>query len=406
MTKQTKPKQAKGIDWDVRYAQRTQRMTSSIIREILKITQQPDVISFGGGMPASELFLAREVEQACCYILANEAQKALQYGVTEGYPPLKTYLVSKMGKYGITVEEDNILITNGSQQALDLVGRIFVNPGDLVLTEAPTYLGALQAWNAYGPSYVTVPLDDDGMKIDQLEDILKQEPAKFIYVLPNFHNPAGVTLSLERRKKLVEIATRFGVFIVEDDPYGELRFEGEDLPPLITLDKGQVLYLSTFSKILSPGIRLGWITAPKEVIRRLAQAKQGTDLHTSTFVQMIANDICQRGLLRPHVFKLRQVYKERCDTMLAAMEKYFPPGVSWTRPQGGLFLWVTLPEHVDTTEFLKVAVEEKVAFVPGTAFYPDGRGRNHMRLSFSNVTPEVIEEGIRRLGQALVREFG
>ena len=407
MAKRTKTAEcAKGVDWDGCYAQRTQRMTSSIIREILKITQQPEVISFAGGMPASEFFLAREVEEACRYILGNEAQKALQYGVTEGYPPLKAYLVGKMRKYGIVVEEDNILITNGSQQALDLVGRIFIDSGDVVLTEAPTYLGALQAWNVYGPRYVTVPLDDDGMRVDQLEGILKQEPVKLIYVLPNFHNPAGVTLSLERRKKLVEIAVRYGVCIVEDDPYGELRFEGEDLPPLVTLDRGNVLYLSTFSKTLSPGIRLGWITAPKEVIGKLVQVKQGADLHTSTFIQMVANDVCQRGLLRPHVLRLRQVYKERRDTMLASMEKYFPPGVSWTRPQGGLFLWVTLPEHIDTTEFLKVAVEEKVAFVPGPAFYPDGRGRNCMRLSFSNVTPEVIEEGIRRLGQALVREFG
>ncbi len=406
MTKQTQRAECtKGVEWDRCYAQRTQRVTSSAIREILKITQQPEIISFAGGLPASEFFLAHELEAACHHVLSNEAQKALQYGVTEGYPPLKAYLVDKMRKYGIVAEEDNILITNGSQQALDLVGRIFIDSGDVVLIEAPTYLGALQAWNIYGPRYVTVPLDDEGMRVDQLENILKQEPVKFIYVLPNFHNPAGVTLSLERRKKLVEIAARHKVFVVEDDPYGELRFEGEDLPPLVTLD-GSVLYLSTFSKILSPGMRLGWITAPKEVINKLVQAKQGADLHTSTFVQMVANDICRRDLLHPHVLKLRQIYKERRDTMLASMEKYFPPGVRWTRPQGGLFLWVTLPEHVDTTEFLKVAVEEKVAFVPGPAFYPDGRGRNCMRLSFSNVTPQVIEEGIRRLGQALVREFG
>jgi 2-aminoadipate transaminase len=357
-------------------------------------------------MPASEFFLAREVEEACRYVLTNEAHKALQYGVTEGYPPLRAYLVGKMRKYGIVVEEDNILITNGSQQALDLVGRVFIDSGDVVLTEAPTYLGALQAWNVYGPRYVTVSLDDDGLEVDQLEDVLKREPVKFIYVLPNFHNPAGVTLSLERREKLVEIAANYGVCIVEDDPYGELRFEGEDLPPLAALGGGKVLYLSTFSKTLSPGMRLGWIAAPKEVIGKLVQVKQGADLHTSTFVQMVANDICQRGILHPSVLRLRQVYKERRDAMLASMEKYFPPGVSWTRPQGGLFLWVTLPEHVDATEFLKVAVEEKVAFVPGTAFYPDGCGHNYMRLSFSNVTPEVIEEGIKRLGQALVREFG
>jgi 2-aminoadipate transaminase len=253
---------------------------------------------------------------------------------------------------------------------------------------------------------VTAPLDEDGIRTDKLEEVLERHPVKFMYVLPNFHNPAGVTMTLERRLKLVELAARYGVFIVEDDPYGELRFEGEDITPLVALHKENVLYLSTFSKTLSPGIRLGWIVAPSKIIAKLVQAKQGSDLHTSTFIQMVANDICQRGILRSHVKTIRDVYRERRDAMLAAMEKHFPPDVTWTRPEGGLFLWVQLPEHVDTTEFLNVALQEKVAFVPGRVFYPDEGGKNAMRLTFATASPEKIEEGIKRLGRALIREFG
>jgi len=253
---------------------------------------------------------------------------------------------------------------------------------------------------------VTVPLDDDGMQVTLLEDVLKREPVRFIYVLPNFHNPAGTTLPLERRIKLAELAAEYGVFIVEDDPYGELRFEGEDITPIVVLHKENTIYLSTFSKTLAPGVRLGWIVAPEEVTAKLVQAKQGADLHTSTFVQMVVNDICQRGLLRPHVRKLREVYRERRDVMLAALEEHFPPGTGWTRPQGGLFLWGRLPEGFDSAEFLKIAVEEeKVAFVPGFAFYPDGDGSNTMRLNFSNAPPDKISEGIARLGRAIKKEL-
>jgi 2-aminoadipate transaminase len=388
-------------NWDERFAERTQNMMSSIIRELLKLAMQPDIISFAGGMPASELFMVREFEEACHYVLTHDGVRALQYGITEGYPPLRQYLVEKMEEYDVPAEPDNILIINGSQQALDLIGKIFIDRGDLVLTEGPTYLGAIQAFRAYQVHFVTVPLDEDGIRTDKLEEMLKRHPVKFIYVLPNFHNPAGVTMTLERRLQLVELAARYGVFIVEDDPYGELRFEGEDIPPLAVLHKENVLYLSTFSKTLAPGIRLGWIVAPCNIIAKLVQAKQGSDLHTSTFVQMVAHDICQRGILRHHTKEIRAVYKERRDAMLAAMEKHFPPGITWTRPQGGLFLWVQLPEHVDASEFLNVALEEKVAFVPGRVFYPDDDGKNAMRLTFATAGPEKIEEGIRRLGRAL-----
>jgi len=392
--------------WDEVLAGRTERMKSSIIRETLKLMSTPGLISLAGGMPAPELFPVREFMEACRFVLDNDAVHALQYGVTEGYPPLKQYLVEKMQKYGVPAEEENVLIVNGSQQALDLIGKVFLNPGDTVLTDGPTYLGALQAWQAYEARFVTVPLDEDGTRVDLVEDILKREPVKFIYCLPNFHNPAGVTLSLERRRKLVDLAARYGVFLVEDDPYGELRFEGEDIIPLVVMHKENTVYLSTFSKTLAPGIRMGWISAPAKVIGRLVQAKQGADLHTSTFVQMVVNDICQRGFLRQHVRHIRQTYKERCGVMLKAMEEHFPPQVHWTRPQGGLFLWVILPQGADCMELMQAAREQKVAFIPGTAFYPEPQdGRNALRLTFSNSSPEMIEEGIKRLGLALKRHL-
>lgn len=392
--------------WDELFAKRTEGMKSSVIRDLLKYTQRPDVISFAGGLPAPEVFPIREFKEAAEFVLDEVGAQALQYGPTDGYAPLKDFLVEKMRKYGVPAEPSNILLTNGSQQALDLISKLFVDPGDKILTESPTYLGALQAFNAYQPEYLTVPVDDDGIQVDLLEDILAVHKVKFIYTMPNFQNPTGVTMSLERRMKLVELAAKYGTFIIEDDPYGELRYEGEDVTPLIVLHKENVFYLSTFSKTMAPGIRLGWVIAPEKLIAKLVQAKQGADLHTSSLIQMLAYDICQRGILKNHVKTIRRVYRERRDAMLAAMAKYFPSGVTWTHPQGGMFLWVQTPEHVDTAEFLKIALEEKVAFVPGFAFYPQGGGHNTMRLNFSNAKPEMIEEGIQRLARALRREFG
>jgi 2-aminoadipate transaminase len=394
-------------DWQGALASRTQRMQSSIIRELLKFTMLPDVISFAGGLPAPEAFPVRDFQDACRWILEHDPEHALQYGPTEGYPPLKDYLIEAMRKYEIPAVQGNVLFTNGSQQALDLLGRTFIDDGDKIVTERPTYLGAIQAWNYYGPQYLTVRMDDHGMRMDDLEETLAANPGvKFIYVLPNFHNPAGTTLSLERRLRLVELAAEHGVFIVEDDPYGELRFEGQDITPIFALHKENTIYLSTFSKTLSPGMRLGWIVAPERVISKIIQAKQGADLHTSSLVQCLAYDICQRGLLRAHVRKVRAIYRERRDAMLAAMEEHFPPEVKWTRPQGGLFLWVRLPECMDAEALLKVAIEEKVAFVPGHAFYPaGGDGRCCLRLNFSYARPEVAEEGIRRLGRAIRRQM-
>jgi 2-aminoadipate transaminase len=394
-------------DWEGTLAHRTARMQSSIIRELLKYTMLPDVISFAGGLPAPECFPVRDFRDACCWILDHSAERALQYGPTEGHPPLKDYLIEAMSKYEIPAVRDNILFTNGSQQALDFMGRVFINPGDKIVVGRPTYLGAIQAWNVYGPEYVTVPLDDNGMRMDELENALRANPGvKFIYVLPNFHNPAGVTLPLDRRLRLVELAVEHRLFIIEDDPYGELRFEGDDITPIFALHKENTIYLSTFSKTLAPGLRLGWIVAPERVMAKLVQAKQGADLHTSTLVQYLANDICQRGLIRAHVRRVRSTYRERRDAMLKAMEEHFPTSVTWTRPQGGLFLWVQMPEYMDSVRLLEVALEEKVAFVPGHAFYPGGSdGRCCMRLNFSHSTPDMIEEGIERLGRAIRRQM-
>lgn len=397
--------------WDHRYAQRTQRMGSSAIRELLKYSEKPDIISFAGGLPAPDVFPVEEFTEACIRVLRDYGPQALQYGTTEGYLPLREMIARHTERYGINISPDNLLITSGSQQALDLLGKIFINRGDRILVESPTYLGALQAWNAYGAEYVAVPFDENGMITDELEEALRTGP-KFIYVLPNFQNPTGSTLSLERRKKLVELADTYGVPIIEDDPYGQLRYEGEHLPPVVELDseyrnncdlcyRGNVIYLSTFSKILAPGLRLAWVVAPPEVIRKLVQAKQGADLHTSTFNQIVAHEVSRGGFLDRHIKLIRKVYGERRDVMLAAMDRYFPPEADWTHPQGGLFLWSTLPDYLDTSELIKDAVEQKVAFVPGAPFYPCGGGKTTMRLNFSNASPDKIMEGISRLGKVI-----
>ncbi len=395
------------MDWEPRLAKRTAGMKSSMIRELLKLTQQPDIISFAGGLPAPELFPVREFGEACNQILKTMGQVALQYSTTEGHPPLRQWLATTMAKYGIWVEPENILMTNGSQQALDLIGKLFVEPGSCVMTSAPTYLGALQAWNAYEACYCTIPQDDDGILVDQIPDLIKKKGRpRFLYVLPNFHNPAGTTLPLDRRLRLAQIAREHDLILIEDDPYGELRFEGEDITPIFKLAPERTIYLSTFSKTLAPGIRLGWIVAPKTIISRFVQAKQGADLHTGTFVQMIANDICQRGILKEHVKKIREVYCERRNAMIAALEEHWPEGCHWTRPVGGLFLWAQLPKNVDTMKMLAKAIDRKVAYVPGIAFYPgESDGFNTMRLNFSNATVMQIRDGVRRLGEVIRAEL-
>ncbi|HEX3321889.1 MAG TPA: PLP-dependent aminotransferase family protein [Terriglobales bacterium] len=400
--------------WTSRYAQRTKGVKSSAIRELLKLTQQPEVISFAGGLPAPDVFPIERFREACAKVLKDQGKLALQYGASEGYEPLREMIARHTSRYGIKAGPENVLITSGSQQALDFIGKLLINPGDRVLVEAPTYLGALQAFNVYGAEYVSVPSDDDGIQTELLEGPLRSGP-KFMYVLPNFQNPGGTTLSEGRREQLVLLADRFGIPIVEDDPYGQLRYEGEHLTPLVVLDRvnlrrdngysiGNVIYLSTFSKTLAPGLRLGWIVAPPDVITKLIQLKQGADLHTSTFAQIVAYEVARDNFMDEHIKVIRRVYGERRDAMLAALEEYFPPEVSWTRPKGGLFLWVTLPEGMDCQKLFESAIKENVAFVPGESFYASNgnhQGRRHFRLNFSYVPPDKIREGVRRLSIAV-----
>lgn len=402
--------------WNDRQAQRTQRLKSSIIRELLKWTQLPDVLSFAGGLPAPEVFPVAEATAASARVLEGSGSKALQYSTTEGYDPLRELLVGHMAGYGIRVRRENVLITAGSQQALDLIGKLFLNSGDRVLVEDPTYMGAVQAFTSYQADYITVPIDDAGMRVDLLEDAIRGGP-KFLYVLPNFQNPAGTTLSLERRVRLVELANHYGVPIVEDDPYRQLRYRGEHLPSLVKLDAemhdcdhgqhdftGNVIYTGTFSKILAPGFRIGWIVAPERVVARLVQMKQGTDLHTSTFTQMVAYEVAKDGFLDRHIERIRATYGERREVMLVAMERHFPEEARWTRPEGGLFLWTTLPEGIDTYAILREALDAKVAYVPGSPFFANGGGENTLRLNFSFLAPDPAEEGIRRLGAFFKRK--
>jgi 2-aminoadipate transaminase len=396
--------------WDNRYAQRTQRMKGSAIRELLKVSEEMDIISFAGGFPAPESFPVDEFKTACDNVLTELGPQSLQYHSTEGYRPLRDLIARYMGRYKIEIATDNILITAGSQQALDLIGKCFINRGDRILVENPTYLGALQAWSPYGAEYIMVNMDEDGMKTDELENAFRSGP-KFIYTVPNFQNPTGVTMSLERRQQLVKLASVYGIPIVEDDPYGQIRYEGDSLPSLVVLDSqinpnsgsynGNVLYLSTFSKVLAPGIRVGSVIAPPEVIQKLVIAKQSTDLQVSTFNQMVAYEISHGGFIDKHIIKIRKINLERRDVMLEALAKEMPSGVKWTHPQGGLFLWVTLPNGIKSKDVFTKALVAKVAFVSGESFFPYGGGENTMRLNFSNARPEMIREGIKRLGKVL-----
>jgi 2-aminoadipate transaminase len=362
------------------------------------------------------MFPMTAVQEACQRVLAEHGPRALQYGPTQGYRPLREMITRHTARYGIAITPDNVLVTSGSQQALDLLGKVFINPGDRILVEAPTHVGALQAWQSYQAEYADVPVDAEGLQIDRLEAALRSGP-KFLYVLPNFHNPTGVTLSLARRLKLIAQADHYGVPILEDDPYGQLRYTGEHSTPLAVLDgrvharadrpySGNVLYLSSFSHTLAPGLRLGWMIAPTDVMQHLVQAKQGADLQTSLFLQMVAYEVARGGFLDHHVRELRVIYRERRDAMLMALRHSFPAEAAWTEPQGGLFVWVTLPPTLDATTVLQDALAADVAFAPGSAFFAHGGGQHMMRLNFTCMEPDQIEEGIRRLGGVLTHCLG
>jgi DNA-binding transcriptional MocR family regulator len=376
---------------------------ASEIRELLKLTQRPEVISFAGGLPAPELFPIEEMKKAAIKVLDQKGAAALQYGPTEGYNPLREKIAKRMAKVKVNATIDNILITSGSQQGLDFVARVFINPGDVVICESPTYLGAINAFKAYEPRFVEVPTDDEGMILEDLEKALKEnENAKFIYVIPDFQNPSGKTWSLERRKGLVELANKYNVAVVEDNPYGELRFEGEILPSLQHFDtEGRVIFLGTFSKILTPGVRLGWICAHPEVLSKFIMVKQGADLQSATTAQMEVDQLLEDYDIEEHIEKIKAVYKKRKDLMIKTMEEEFPEGVTWTNPQGGLFTWVVLPEHLNAREIAVKALEKNVAYVPGGAFFPNGGHENTFRMNYSNMPEDKIVEGIKRLGEVL-----
>lgn len=385
---------------DYNFAARVSHMESSVIREILKVTERPEVISFAGGMPAPEMFPLKEIREAFSSVLQGDDASALQYSTTEGYPPLREYIAARMREKRVEAGPDNILITNGSQQALDLLAKLFIDPGDIVLVEKPSYLGAIQTFRSYQAGFLSVPTDKCGIDVDALELAIKKNNPKIIYLTPTFKNPTGVTMSLERRRAVARLLERYGVPLIEDDPYGDLRYSGEPLPPIKSFDdSGRVIYLSTFSKTIAPGLRLGWIAANRELIRKLVLAKQGTDLHTGTLVQRAVHRYLEVSDISGHVLAIRREYGLRRDIMLEEMRQNFPPGISRTKPDGGMFLWVTMPENFDTIKLLDRAIEENVAYVPGAPFYTDREGLNTMRLNFSNSTPDQIKSGIRRLAR-------
>jgi 2-aminoadipate transaminase len=389
-----------------RFASRMSRMSVSALREILKVTEQPEIISFAGGMPAPELFPVAELARAHADVFSEEGAAAMQYSRTEGWKPLRDWIATRLRKRGIEAEADRVLITSGSQQGIDLVAKAFLDAGDSVVVENPCYLAALQAFSGFEATFIPVDSDDEGMRIEQVESALKQSCPKLIYIVSDFHNPKGTSLSLSRRKQLIDLSSRFSVPILEDDPYGELRYFGQPQPPLAAMDKdGLVIYLSTFSKTLSPGMRLGWVAASKEIIQALVIAKQATDLHTNTIEQRAAARLLADFDYDGHVAELCSVYGERCAAMIEAIENCFPEQCCSTRPQGGLFLWVELPANIRSEDLFEDALRNGVAFVPGTPFFADKPRHNYARLNFSNRPPDVIKKGIEIIANALKRRM-
>jgi 2-aminoadipate transaminase len=382
------------------------RMPPSAVREILKVTEQPEVLSFAGGLPAPELFPTDAIAEAYADVLAKDGRAALQYSTTEGYGPLREWVAARLARRGIRVGADQVLITNGSQQGIDLVARVLLDPGDAVAVENPSYLAALQTFSGCEASFVAVASDDDGMDVDDLARAFAVRVPKLVYVVSEFSNPRGTTLSRERRAALVRLCQQHRVPVLEDNPYGELRFRGEDLPAIASFDDaGVAIHLGTFSKTLAPGMRLGWLVGPKELVRACTIAKQAADLHTGTLAQRAAVSLLGRFDYDAHLARLRVIYGERCVTMLDALARHLPAGTRWTRPDGGLFIWGQLPSGVSADDLFHDAIRERVAFVPGSAFYAVAPRHDMLRLNYSNCQPEQIEEGIARLGRAVRRRL-
>jgi 2-aminoadipate transaminase len=389
------------------FASRTREMKSSAMRDMMAITQRPDVISLAGGLPETGSFPPQSFAAAAQRIAAESCARALQYGPTEGLDELKECVVEVMAEEDMRVDPAEMIITTGGQQVIDLVTKTLIDPGDVIVAEGPTYPGAVPTFSSYQADVVHIDVDSEGMRVELLDDVLDRldrdgRTPKFVYTVPSFQNPAGVTMSLERRHKLVEIAHRRELLVLEDNPYGLLRYEGSPQPTLRSLDGGvYVMYLGTFSKILSPGIRLGWVVAPPPVLEKINLGKQAADLCTSTLTQLLVRAYFDQGMWRDYVDSLNEIHRARRDAMLDALAEFFPSQAEWTRPAGGLFVWVTLPDFIDTTDLLARALRDNVAFVPGEGAYLDGRGRDSMRLNFSGSDEDTIREGIRRIGEVV-----
>jgi 2-aminoadipate transaminase len=384
-----------------RLACRMADMPPSVVREILKVAERPDILSFAGGLPAPELFPVEAIAEAHAEVLRDAGGKALQYSTTEGFGPLRTWIAEHLGKRGIAARPDELLITNGSQQGLDLVARVFLDPGDVILVDNPTYLAAIQAFAAYQVRLVTMPSDDHGVILEEVADLIVAHRPKLIYVVSSFQNPRGTTLPQARRVALAEIAARHGVAILEDDPYGELCFQGTPPRPIAAASTGNVFYLGTFSKTLAPGLRIGWLWGDAGIVRKATICKQAADLHTATLSQRATVALLDRFDYAGHVAKICDVYHERCQTMLTALTEHLPDGCRWVAPTGGMFVWLQLPNGLDAEALFPVAIARKVAFVPGVAFFVEDHRRDFVRLNFSNQPPASIIEGMRRFGQVV-----
>lgn len=388
----------------IKFAKRMDGLKGSEIRELLKLTEKPEVISFAGGLPAPELFPVEEMKEISRLVLEESGKEALQYTTTEGFGPLREQIAERMNrKLKTDISKDDLLITSGSQQGLDFAGKIFLNEGDVVLVESPSYLGALNAFKSYCPTFIEVPTDNNGMIIEELEKILEStENVKMIYVIPDFQNPTGKTWSMERRNKFMDVINKFEIPVVEDNPYGELRFEGEILPSLKSMDeKGLVIFLGSFSKIFCPGYRIGWVCASPQILSKFVFVKQGADLQASTISQREVSKFIEVYDLDAHVEKIKTVYKKRRDLMLSTIKECFPEGIEYTHPEGGLFTWIELPSHLDARKIMEKCLENNVAYVPGGSFFPNGGKENTFRLNYSNMPDEKIVEGVKRLAEAL-----
>ncbi|MFZ6734400.1 PLP-dependent aminotransferase family protein [Undibacterium sp. Ji42W] len=385
------------IEW--KFSDRAEQLQSSAIREILKVTMRPEVISFAGGLPSPETFPVERMRAAFDKVLTQQGKSALQYGPTDGYAPLREFLANSLSTNDSTILPDQIMMVSGSQQGLDLLGKVLVDEGSKVLVETPSYLGALQAFSVYRPEFESVDTDDNGLIPASVA--AKGAGARLMYALPNFQNPTGRTLSVERRYELVETCARMGIPLVEDNPYGDLCYSGEPLPKMLNMNPGGVIYMGSFSKVLTPGIRLGYVVGPTPLIRKLEQAKQAADLHTAQLTQMVVFEVIKDGFLSEHIPTIRTLYAKQCNAMLEAMSRHFPEGVRWTKPEGGMFIWVTLPEHMDSKQLLDEAIQQNVAFVPGGPFYANNPEKNTLRLSFVTVSPGRINEGIEKLGKLI-----